>query len=297
MTTYVTVALLQLEAFGRDRAKNLAKGLQACRDAAALGADIALFPEMWSIGYDLVDGESADDLQRHAIDRDDDFLRCFAALANELGMAIAITYLQRWPGGPRNVVGVFDRFGRPALEYAKVHTCDWDHEAPLTPGDSFPVCDLDTAAGSVRVGSMICFDVLFPEAARVLMLEGAEVILMPNSCTFEPWRTDVLKTRAIENMVGIAMTNYPGPDTFGGSCAFDPIAYPEEWLPAGTPTDPTVVRAGREEGIHLARFDLRRIRRFRETETQGDAYRKPRTYGALLRQAATAPFVRPDARR
>lgn len=297
MASPLNVALLQVAAHGRDRPANLAGGIVACREAAALRADIALFPEMWSIGYDLIVGEPVEDLQPHAIDRDDPFLAAFGELAAELDMAIAITYLQRWPDGPRNTVVIYDRHGAAALEYAKVHTCEWDLECVLTPGDVFEVCELDTAAGPVRVGAMICFDALFPESARVLMLEGAELILVPNASDYEPWRMGILQTRAIENMVSVAMTNYPGPDTQGHSCAFDPIAFRTIGDTEGTPVDPTVVRAGREEGIYLARFDLERLRAFREEEAQGDAYRKPATYGALVRSQASPPFVRKDARR
>lgn len=71
-----------------------------------MGAHIALFPEMWSIGYDLIVGEPVEALQPHAIDRDDPFLSAFAELAPELDMAIALTYLQRWPDEPKNAVVV-----------------------------------------------------------------------------------------------------------------------------------------------------------------------------------------------
>lgn len=297
MEAYLDVALLQLRACGRDRDWNLTTGLRACRDAAAAGAAIALFPEMWSIGYEFVQDEPVDELQRHAIEPHHPFLQSFAELAAELDMAIAITYLQRWPDRPRNAVAIYDRHGALVLEYAKVHTCDWDREAALTPGDGFPVCELDSSAGIVKVGAMICFDLLFPEAARVLMLEGAELILMPNSCAFEPWRIAMLQTRAIENMVAVAMANYAGPPTNGHSCAFDPIAYPDAIQADAAQVDPTVVRAGRAEGIYLARFDFARIRAFREAETQGDAYRKPLTYGAMLRHEVRPPFARDDARR
>ena len=65
----------------------------------------------------------------------------------------------------------------------KVHTCDFDMEAALTPGDDFYVCTLDTAKGDVRIGAMICYDREFPESARILMLKGAELILTSNACT------------------------------------------------------------------------------------------------------------------
>ena len=292
----VTVALLQLRAAGRDLDANLERGLRACRDAKAMGADLALFPEMWSVGYDLHEAEAPGELMSLAIDLGDPYLSTFGALAAELDMAIATTFLQAWPDRPRNAMAVFDRHGEHALTYAKVHTCDWDLEAALTPGDRFAAVDLDTPAGTVRVGAMICFDILFPEAARVLMLEGAELILVPNACPFEPWRMAVLQTRAIENMVGIALANHAGPGYDGHSCAYDPLPYPLEGEEPGD-VDPTVVRAGREEGIVLARFDLDRIRRCRAEETQADAYRKPSTYGALVRDEVRSPFIRPDARR
>ena len=87
-------------------------------------------------------------------------------------MAVAITYLERYEPLPRNTVTLFDRFGKPVLTYAKVHTCDFDVEQHLTPGDEFPVAELDTAAGPVKVGAMICYDREFPESARILMLQG-----------------------------------------------------------------------------------------------------------------------------
>jgi len=278
----LNVALLQIAAHGRDRDANLKKGLDACREAAAAGAHIALFPEMWSLGYDLREGEPVERLMAHALDADDPFLAAHAALAQELDLAIAVTYLQRWPDKPRNAVAVYDRHGDLALEYAKVHTCDWDLEHALTPGDAFRVCELDTPVGTVQVGVMVCFDALFPEAARVLMLKGAELILIPNSSDYEPWRVAVLQTRAVENVLSVAMTNYPGPETKGHSCAFDPIVFRDVGDEEGIPVDPTVLRAGSQEGVYFARFDLDRLRAFRIKETQSP-YRKPGTYGAIVR--------------
>ena len=167
-------------------------------------------------------------------------------------MAIALTYLERWPGAPRNTVSLIDRHGEVCLTYAKVHTCDFDHlEASLTPGDAFPVCTLDTAAGPVQVGAMICFDREFPESARILMLHGAEVILVPNACTLEPNRLGQLRTRAYENMVGIALANYAAPRCNGRSAAYDPIAFdPDD--PAADEhgsRDTCIVEAGPEPGV------------------------------------------------
>jgi predicted amidohydrolase len=58
-----------------------------------------------------------------------------------------------------------------------------------------------------------------------------------------------------------------------------------------------VVEAGREEGVFLADIDLDWLRRYRNEESWGNAYRRPRLYGALLDEEVRQPFVRPDARR
>jgi predicted amidohydrolase len=72
---------------------------------------------------------------------------------------------------------------------------------------------------------MICFDREFPESARILMLKGAEVILTPNACEMEDNRICQFKTRAMENMVGVALTNYASPQENDHSCAFDGISF------------------------------------------------------------------------
>ena len=141
------VALLQLASHGTDQEKNLAKGDEFCRRARDAGADIALFPEMWNNGYSFFDPAKPGDRevwQRQAITPDGEFVTHFRNLAEELGMAIGLTYLEQWEGGPRNTISVIDRKGEIGLTYAKVHTCDFDVEAKLTPGDEFRVCALDT---------------------------------------------------------------------------------------------------------------------------------------------------------
>ena len=87
--TELRIALLQLVGCGYDRAASLARGEAACRAAAEAGADIALFPELWSTGYAFIDG----DLTRwraQAIARDDQWVRAFSGLAAELHMAIVV---------------------------------------------------------------------------------------------------------------------------------------------------------------------------------------------------------------
>ena len=136
------LALLQI-ASGDSLEENLQKGLAVCREAKAKGADIALFPEMWSNGYRLHDRPVAQ-WQSEAIPVDGAFVSAFSDLAKELGMAICITLLEYFDPAPRNTAVLIDRFGKMQSIYAKVHTCDFDVERNLTPGDGFNAggCDL-----------------------------------------------------------------------------------------------------------------------------------------------------------
>jgi len=298
VSSRLTVALLQVEAAGYDQRENLRRGDAACRRAASLGADIALFPEMWNIGYgfdrDVALDAALTRWRSQAITRDGVFVSHFAALAAELGLAIAVTYLEAWPGGPRNTVTLFDRHGREALTYAKVHTCafDWP-EAALTPGDDLPVASLDTAAGPLRVGAMICFDREFPETARILALDGAELILVPNACPMEDNRTAQLRARAFEDMVAVALANYPAghDDCDGHSVAFHPCIADGR----GASRETLVVRAGADEGVVLGGFDLAELRAWRRAEPWGGAFRRPSRYGRLVEGAVAEPFRRRDA--
>jgi len=132
----IKIALLQMTAYGNDQDANLAKGEAFCHRACEMGADIALFPEMWNIGYtfyDPAEQNARETWQAQAIDQHDDFVARFRALARELKMAIALTYLERWQGSPRNSVSLIDRYGEIVMTYAKVHTCDFDMEAACTP--------------------------------------------------------------------------------------------------------------------------------------------------------------------
>lgn len=287
------IALLQI-APCETLEENLEKGIQACRKARDFGADIALFPEMWSNGYRIYD-RPVEDWQAEAIAADSDFVNAFGKLAEKLHMAIGITVLEQFPGAPRNTLILFDRFGNRVLTYAKVHTCDFSVERHLAPGEEFCVTALDTAQGKVQVGAMICYDREFPESARILMLKGAELILVPNACPMEINRLSQLRARAYENMLAVATCNYPTgvPDCNGGSSVFDGVAYlPTE---AGS-RDTCILRAGGGEGIYVAALDLSQLRSYREREVHGNTYRHPRKYTALTDIAIAEPFIRKDYR-
>lgn len=289
----IKIALLQISPC-KTMEENLEKGIQYCRKASESGADIALFPEMWSNGYNIY-GRPVEKWKREAVSVDSDFVTGFGFLAKELSMAIGVTLLEKYGDAPRNSLVLFDRFGEQKFVYAKVHTCDFDVEHHLTPGDDFYVTALDTKCGEVKVGAMICYDREFPESARILMLKGAELILVPNACPMEINRLSQLRARAFENMTAIATCNYPEtvPDCNGGSSVFDGVAY----LPASEGSrDTCILQADKKEGIYIAELDLEQLRNYRKNEVHGNAYRHPKKYGILVEAKIDKPFVRSNYR-
>lgn len=287
------IALLQI-APCKNLNENLEKGIACCKKAKEKGADIALFPEMWSNGYHIY-GRPADEWKKDAISVTGDFIHIFGTLAKQLGMAIGITLLEKYKNAPRNSLVLFDRFGELKFVYAKVHTCDFDVERNLTPGEDFYVASLNTSCGEVKVGAMICYDREFPESARILMLKGAELILVPNACPMEINRLSQLRARAFENMLAIATCNYPEtvPDCNGNSSVFDGVVYlPNE----SCSRDTCIFQAGEAEGIYISELDLEQLRKYRESEVFGNAYRHPKKYRLLVDSKIDNPFIRDNYR-
>lgn len=289
----INIALLQMISC-KTQKQNLEKGIEYCRRAKMLGADIALFPEMWNCGYNLKD--NAEFIKSRAVDANGEFVGAFKSLAAELNMAIAVTFLERFEPAPKNSVIIFDRHGNKALHYSKVHTCDFGDEKHLTPGNDFYVADIDTAVGNIKIGAMICYDREHPESARILMLKGAEIVLVPNACPMEINRLSQLRARSFENMMGIATANYAyqHPDCNGHSSAFDGIAYRAD-LPVSR--DTLIIEAGENEGIYIAAFPIDEMREYRLQEVHGNSYRRPHLYGELLSENVKEPFIRNDRRK
>lgn len=305
----INIALLQLNAEPNNQELNLEIGDHYCKQAKKLGADIALFPEMFNIGYtpfhqdilqqDFIDAhlitytEDISTWQAQAISQDSHFVKHFKHLAKELNMAIAITYLRKGNHSPRNALSLIDRHGNALFTYDKIHTCDFSTEAICEPGDKFFVGKLNTEKGDVSIGAMICYDREFPESSRILMLEGAEIILTPNACEMEENRLCQFKTRAFDNMVGVALANYAAPQNNGYSCAFDGIAFNED----GSSRNTCITMADEKEGIFIAAFNIERIREWRKRETWGNAYRKPSKYQSLVSLKTKEPFIRSNAKK
>lgn len=290
------IALVQKRAVPKDKNRNLEGSIQYIKDASGMGADLVLFPEMWSNGY-APPFEGAFDDPTHpgfekerrewledAIQIESDYVTAIREAAVKFHIGVCATFLSKSGDQFQNTAIIIDRGGKILLNYAKVHTCDFSLEKLLQHGSEFKVCDFE----GVQLGVMICYDREFPESARILMLKGAEIILVPNACDMNPARINQLSSRAFENMVGVAMANYPGKG-WGGSCAFSPIVFDEN----GSYQDNVLLQADdTSEEILIAEFPMDEIRAYREQETWGNAYRKPAAYLDLVSVEVKKPFIR-----
>ncbi len=295
------IALLQLNST-HSIEDNMLKGIEYCKKAKEMGADIAVFPEMWNNGYEMlfegdlkdqdnIPQEKVDKWNSKAIESDNEFINEYTNLAKELKMAIAITYLEKTEQKPRNTVVIIDRNGEIILKYSKVHTVDSKMEAYTEPGKEFKTCELDYGRGKVKLGTMICFDRDFPESARILMLQGSEIILVPNACYMSKIRLEQLKVRAYENMVGIVTVNYANHG--GKSSTYSPIVRNINKHELNS----EMLIMNEKEEIKIAQFNMSEIREYRSRETLGDAYRKPYAYKQLIEDNVQEPFIRKDSRR
>lgn len=276
------VAILQKKSFDRQPLQNTELVLETMENAAADGADILLLPEAFLTGYVLPMSNE------EALADNNPFLPQICRAARTLRLGVVATAITQGPQKPQNSAFVVDKNGQVLMKYSKVHTCDFADEACLAGGDAFRVCDFH----GIRLGIMICYDREYPESARVLMLKGAEIILVPNDCGSMRPRLCALSTRAYENMVGIAMAN-PNGENAGNSCAFSPIC----WDSDGRCVDNTLLMADAlTEGLYYAAFDMEAIRRYREREMLGNTFRKVKAYRALLSDQIEYPFLREHQR-
>lgn len=272
------VAVLQQRSLCREMSKNVEIIISNMEHAVKDGADILLLPECFITGYKLPI-ENKD-----ALTDDNEFIDALCLAAQRLHIGVVATTFTQGEEKPRNSAFVIDKTGKILLKYSKVHTCDFSDESCLESGDEFKVCDFH----GIKIGIMICYDREYPESARVLMLKGAEIILIPNDCGSMKPRVQALSTRAYENMVGIAMAN-PNGENCGNSCAFSPICWDSQEICV----DNTLFLADEmTEGLYYADFDMEKLRFYREHEMLGNTFRKVKTYGDLLSSSIDYPFIR-----
>lgn len=272
------IAVLQKRSLNRDMKKNVHTVIENMELAAKNNADLLLLPECFITGYELpIDN-------RDALPNESPLIRDLCLAAQKLHIGVVATALTQGTTKPQNSAFVIDKNGKVLMKYSKVHTCDFADEKCLASGDEFRVCDYH----GIKLGVMICYDREYPESARLLMLKGAEIIVVPNDCgTMKP-RIQALSTRAYENMVGVVMAN-PNGQNQGNSCAFSPIC----WDQNGICVDNTLLLADEmTEGMYYANFDMEQIRAYREREMMGNTFRKVNAYQDLLSPDIDYPFLR-----
>lgn len=272
------IAILQMKSPNRQCRESTDIILSKMKEAAENAADILLLPEAFMTGYELPMSND------EALADSNPYLQQICDTAKQLQLGVVATAITKGRTKPQNSAYVIDKNGTILMKYSKIHTCDFADEACLESGEAFHVCEFH----GVRLGIMICYDREYPESARVLMLKGAELILVPNDCSAMTPRLNALSTRAYENMVGVAMAN-PNGENAGNSCAFSPICWDED----GNCVNNVLLMADDlTEGLFYAEYDIDELRRYRELEMMGNTYRKVNAYGLLLSEQIEYPFIR-----
>jgi len=160
-------------------------------------AELLVFPELALTGYLFT---KPSDLTPLAQRIDGALVKSLCEIARYNQKAIITGFLEEDNGQYYNSSIAIGNQGKLVGHYRKVHLFDLEKKI-FTQGDlGFPVFDLDCSSGPVKVGMLVCYDWRFPEAARSVALQGAEIIAIPsNIVTKTGMLLTVLQTRAFEN--------------------------------------------------------------------------------------------------
>ncbi len=270
MTTTLAVALVQ-QACGEDPAANLRATMDRVRLAAAEGAGLVVLQELHRARYfcqteDVAAFDLAEPIPGPTS-------AALSALAAELSVVLIASLFERRAAGLyHNTAVVFDADGRMAGRYRKMHIPDdpgFYEKFYFTPGD-LGFTPIDTVAG--RLGVLVCWDQWFPEAARLMALAGAELLIYPTAIGWDPrdeapeqqrqlqaWQT-VQRAHAIANGVPVLVCNRVGfePDPSGGPG----LQFWGHSFVAG-PQGEVLVEAGLDEAIVRTDIDLTRTEQVR----------------------------------
>jgi N-carbamoylputrescine amidase len=263
----VTVAAIQM-ASGWELPANLDRAERLVRRAHERGARLILLSELFATPYFCQDQiaaffDLAAPFQSHPL------LARFAALARELGVVLPVSFFERSGPAFYNSVVVIDADGAMLGTYRKSHIPDgpgYTEKFYFSPGDS-GFRAWDTAVGRIGVG--ICWDQWFPEAARIMALKGAEILLYPTAIGSEPqdptldtaghWQR-VMQGHAAANLVPVVAANRFGVEE--GRQGTTITFYGTSFI-AG-PTGELLTAANRSsEAVLTATFDLDAIARQR----------------------------------
>ena len=202
----IGVAAIQ-RALSDDRETNIAALTEQVREAAGRGAEVILLPELFE-GHYFPRHQSEVEFARAAPLSGHPTVEHFAALAAELEVALPLSLFERAGQSYYNSVAIIDRRGRVLGVYRKSHIPDgpgYQEKFYFRPGDTgFQVWDV----GGATIGVGICWDQWFPEAARAMVLAGADVLFYPTAIGSEPAEPDVdTRDRWQRVMVGHAVAN------------------------------------------------------------------------------------------
>ncbi len=264
--TGITVAATQM-ACSEDSARTLACAETLVRTAAARGAQIVLLQELFATPYFCKDQNPArfalaGPAENHPV------ITRMQHLAAELSVVLPVSFFERCNNAYFNALAMVDADGRMLGVYRKAHIPTgpgYQEKYYFNQGDTgFRV--FQTRYGAV--GCAICWDQWFPEAARVMALQGADILMYPTAIGSEPqdptldsldhW-TRVMQGHAAANLTPLVASNRIGIEQ-GETCAL--TFYGSSFI-AG-PTGEIVAQASRdEEAVVTASFDFNRIRTMR----------------------------------
>ena len=219
MSRITGVAAIQMKC-GRDVLENIKTADRLVRDAVKKGADIILLPELFERQYFCQERKYEYYEYAKSVDEDAAVVH-FTEVARELGVVIIVSFYEKDVNQLYNTVAVIDADGTRLGIYRKTHIPDdhyYQEKFYFVPGNTgFKV--LKTSVGCIGVG--ICWDQWFPETARAMAVEGAEVLFYPTAIGSEPildcdsmmhWRR-CMQGHAACNLVPVVAANRIGVET------------------------------------------------------------------------------------
>lgn len=283
MSRIVTVAATQM-ACSWDRAANLARAEQMVRQAAAGGAQIVLIQELFETPY-FCQKPNPDYLQLATALADNPAIARCQALARELAVVLPVSFFERAGRARFNSVAIIDADGSLLGVYRKSHIPDgpgYHEKYYFNPGDSgFKVWNTRYA----KIGVGICWDQWFPECARAMALQGAEILFYPTAIGSEPhdphinsrdhWQR-VQQGHAGANLMPLVASNRVGREEQDGYA----ITFYGSSFIADAFGAKVAELDEREEGVLLHRFELDQLE---HTRSAWGVFRdrRPNLYGAL----------------
>lgn len=218
----LAVAGVQMASRPGDVESNLAAAARLAREGREAGARLIAFPELFPTGYDRRAVESTPPAQASQ-----GVLAWAGKLARELDAFLVVPFPE-WAGGRVfNASALVAPGGELQGIYRKTCLYGWERDV-FQPGAEFPLFQVDGFA----VGLLICYDAEFPEPARKLALQGAELLVVPSVWSRGAgWRWAVqLPARALDNTVYLLGVNAAGGETCGGSLFLGPDGRPRAQL-------------------------------------------------------------------